>query len=68
PDEKYGKYKFYTIADNENLNVSSKGGWGAMLQQYFATAWIPRNAGTNNFYTANLGNGIGAIGYKAQPV
>lgn len=39
-----------------------------MLQQYFATAWIPRNDGTNNFYTANLGNGIVAIGYKAQPV
>ncbi len=68
PDEKYEKYKFDTIADNENLNVSSKGGWVAMLQQYFATAWIPRNDGTNNFYTANLGNGIVAIGYKAQPV
>ncbi len=25
-----------------------------MLQQYFATAWIPHNDGTNNFYTANL--------------
>ncbi|MFP1557797.1 membrane protein insertase YidC [Escherichia coli] len=34
------KYKFDTIADNENLNISSKGGWVAMLQQYFATAWI----------------------------
>ncbi|MDI8083737.1 YidC/Oxa1 family insertase periplasmic-domain containing protein, partial [Salmonella enterica subsp. enterica serovar Kentucky] len=42
-EEKYEKYKFDTIADNENLNVSSKGGWVAMLQQYFATAWIPRN-------------------------
>ena len=39
-----------------------------MLQQYFATAWIPHNDGTNNFYTANLGNGIAAIGYKSQPV
>ena len=68
PDEKYEKYKFDTIADNENLNISSKGGWVAMLQQYFATAWIPHNDGTNNFYTANLGNGIAAIGYKSQPV
>lgn len=68
PDEKYEKYKFDTIADNENLNISSKGGWVAMLQQYFATAWFPHNDGTNNFYTANLGNGIAAIGYKSQPV
>lgn len=37
-----------------------------MLQQYFATAWIPHNDGTNNFYTANLGNGIAAIGYKSR--
>ncbi|MBJ3816789.1 membrane protein insertase YidC [Shimwellia pseudoproteus] len=68
PDEKYEKYKFDKIADNENLNLSSKGGWVAMLQQYFATAWVPRNNGTNNFYTADLGNGIGAIGYKSEPV
>ena len=39
-----------------------------MLQQYFATAWVPHNDGTNNFYTANLGNGVAAIGYKSQPV
>ena len=40
-----------------------------MLQQYFTTtAWVPQNSGTNNFYTANLGNGIVAIGYKSQPV
>ncbi|WP_423740002.1 YidC/Oxa1 family insertase periplasmic-domain containing protein [Enterobacter roggenkampii] len=37
PDAKYEKYKFDTIADNENLNVSAKGGWVAMLQQYFAS-------------------------------
>ncbi|EOI3548034.1 membrane protein insertase YidC [Cronobacter dublinensis] len=68
PDEKYEKYKFDTIADDENLNVSAKGGWVAMLQQYFATAWVPTNNGTNNFYTANLGNGVAAIGYKSAPV
>ncbi|ELY4664600.1 membrane protein insertase YidC [Cronobacter muytjensii] len=68
PDEKYEKYKFDTIADDENLNVNAKGGWVAMLQQYFATAWVPTNNGTNNFYTANLGNGVAAIGYKSAPV
>ena len=67
-ETKYEKYKFDTIVDNENLNVSTKNGWVAMLQQYFTTAWVPQNTGTNNFYTANLGNGIVAIGYKSQPV
>ncbi|MFO6425728.1 membrane protein insertase YidC [Escherichia coli] len=55
-----------TIADNENLNISSKGGWVAMLQH--SRRRDPHNDGTNNFYTANLGNGIAAIGYKSQPV
>ncbi len=68
PEEKYEKYKFDTIADNENLNINSKGGWVAMLQQYFATAWIPHNDGENNFSTANTGNGVAAITYKAQPI
>ncbi|MBK4714329.1 MULTISPECIES: membrane protein insertase YidC [Tenebrionibacter/Tenebrionicola group] len=66
-DEKYSKYKFDNIADNDNLNVNSQNGWVAMLQQYFATAWIPNASGTNNFYTANLGNGIAAAGYKSAP-
>ncbi|AFJ49038.1 membrane protein insertase YidC [Shimwellia blattae] len=68
PDEKYEKYKFDNIADGDNLNLSSKGGWVAMLQQYFATAWVPRDDITSNFYTVNLGNGVGAIGYKSAPV
>ncbi len=68
PDEKYEKYKFDTIEENDNLNISAKGGWVAMLQQYFATAWIPNSANTSNFYTNNLGNGVAAIGYKSAPV
>ncbi|MDI7417310.1 membrane protein insertase YidC [Cronobacter turicensis] len=68
PDEKYEKYKFDNIADDENLNVNAKGGWVAMLQQYFATAWVPASNVTSNFYTADLGHGVAAIGYKSEPV
>ncbi|XPE53534.1 membrane protein insertase YidC [Shigella flexneri] len=68
PDERDEKYKFDTIAENENLNISSKGGWVAMLQQYFATAWTPYNDAPTTPTPANLGNGIAAIGYKSQPV
>ncbi|MGQ3905661.1 membrane protein insertase YidC [Mixta calida] len=67
-DEKYEKYKFDTIADNENLSTTTANGWVAMLQQYFATAWVPRTAGSNTLYTSNLGNGIAAVGYKSAPV
>ncbi|MBV4367545.1 membrane protein insertase YidC [Erwinia sp. BNK-24-b] len=64
----YEKYKFDKISDNENLNVNTNNGWVAMLQQYFATAWVPRTNGANTLYTSNLGNGIAAVGYKSTPV
>ncbi|WP_409309433.1 membrane protein insertase YidC [Pectobacterium sp. B1J-3] len=63
------KYKKYSFSDmEENLNITTNGGWVAMLQQYFATAWIPTTAGANTFYTSNLGNGQAAIGFKATPL
>ena len=65
-DDKYKKYSFSDM--DENLNITTNGGWVAMLQQYFATAWIPTTAGANTFYTSNLGNGQAAIGFKSAPV
>lgn len=67
-ESKYEKYKFDKIADNENLSAATSNGWVAMLQQYFATAWVPRTQGNNSLYTTNLGNGVAAIGYKSTPV
>ncbi|OSM97708.1 membrane protein insertase YidC [Lonsdalea populi] len=65
-DEKYKKYSFSDM--KEPLNIATQGGWVAMLQQYFATAWIPQANSSNTFYSANLGNGQAAIGFKAAPV
>ncbi|MCO4314036.1 membrane protein insertase YidC [Pectobacterium versatile] len=63
------KYKKYSFSDmDENLNITTNGGWVAMLQQYFATAWIPTTSGANTFYTSKLGNGQAAIGFKSAPV
>ncbi|PWC19980.1 membrane protein insertase YidC [Brenneria roseae subsp. roseae] len=63
------KYKKYSFSDmDENLNITTNGGWVAMLQQYFATAWIPTTAGDNTFYSSRLGNGQAAIGFKSTPV
>ncbi|MFP1743876.1 membrane protein insertase YidC [Lonsdalea quercina] len=65
-DEKYKKYSFSDM--KEPLNIVTQGGWVAMLQQYFATAWVPQANSNNTFYSANLGNGLAAIGFKAAPV
>ncbi|AHG60343.1 membrane protein insertase YidC [Buchnera aphidicola] len=65
---KYEKYKFDTISNNKNLNVITEKGWIAMLQQYFAVAWIPDNLGQNTIYTSSLDNGVVAIGYKSSSI
>jgi len=51
--EKYQKVKFEDMAD-ENLSVSSLGGWSAMTQHYFASAWVPPADQENHFYTKEL--------------
>ncbi|KMW71768.1 membrane protein insertase [Photorhabdus luminescens subsp. luminescens] len=66
-DTKYKKYSFSDI-EGESLSVTTKGGWIAMLQQYFATAWVPAANETSTFYTVALDKGMAAIGYKSAPI
>jgi YidC/Oxa1 family membrane protein insertase len=64
----YEKYDFEDIAD-VNLNQTTQGGWVAMLQHYFVSAWVPK-AEDNNFlysqYKTNTGDAV--IGFKAPTV
>lgn len=62
---KYKKYQFEKILNNENLNIKTKKGWIAMLQQYFVTAWIP-NIENQTFYTNKVNDELVAIGYKSN--
>lgn len=66
-EDKYKKYSFSDIED-ANLNITTQGGWVAMLQQYFATAWIPDAGATHDFYSRYLGGGVVAAGFKSLPV
>ncbi|CUX96155.1 Membrane protein insertase YidC [Candidatus Gullanella endobia] len=66
-EDAYQKYSFKDIK-NKNLNVITDGGWIAMLQQYFGTAWIPFTAGKNIFYSRNLRNGLVTVGFKSTPI
>jgi YidC/Oxa1 family membrane protein insertase len=59
--DKYQKISFSDMAD-KNLDVSSPGGWAAMIQHYFASAWIPPADQDNHFYTKTLPDGRFVIG------
>ena len=50
PEERYEKYKFDEFR-KEPLSIQSDGGWIAMIQHYFAAAWIPEQTENNKFYT-----------------
>jgi len=66
-EEPYEKYDFEDIAD-ANLNQTTKGGWVAMLQHYFVSAWAPNAQDTNQLYTSYSSNGDAVIGFKAPTV
>ncbi|MDD9339003.1 MAG: membrane protein insertase YidC [Providencia heimbachae] len=63
----YKKYSFGDIED-KNLSITTKGGWVAMLQQYFATAWVPASSEKSTFYSIDLDKNSAIIGYKSEPV
>lgn len=52
-EERYNKIKFGDMED-ENLNVSVTDGWVAMIQHYFAAAWIPSTGEQNTAYSRFL--------------
>ncbi|QIZ78220.1 membrane protein insertase YidC [Ferrimonas lipolytica] len=65
-DERYEKYSFDDIAD-ANLNELTQGGWIAMLQHYFVSAWVPSATNNNELYTRHVGN-YAIIGAKQPSV
>lgn len=48
--EKYEKVD-YSDMEEADLNVTTIGGWSAMIQHYFASAWVPPQDQKNTFYT-----------------
>ena len=50
PEKPYEKIEFSDMA-KQLLERESSGGWVAMIQHYFAGAWIPDQATINRFYS-----------------
>jgi YidC/Oxa1 family membrane protein insertase len=49
-ETKYEKVTFDDMEDSQ-LRLESKGGWIAMIQHYFLSAWIPKQQEVNLIYT-----------------
>ena len=43
----------------QDLNISTTGGWASMVQHYFISAWVPTAKQTNQIYSRVYGNTYG---------
>jgi len=66
-EDRYEKYDFDDI-EEANLNKVTAGGWVAMLEHYFVSAWVPRAEDTNQLYTTYSNNFEAVVGFKAPAV
>lgn len=66
PDEHYNKLKFTNFND-EKLNLQAKGGWVAIVQHYFVSAWIPNPSYTAQLESRNTGD-YHIIGFRSPMV
>jgi len=62
-EDRYNKFKFGDFED-EKLNITTTGGWVAMIEHYFVSSWIPKDSGNNQLYSSYTQNGEAIIGFK----
>ena len=61
----YEKIPFKDFDDkDEELNKTIKGGWAAILEKYFVSAWIPQQDENNTFYS----NFVPSNGYQESHI
>jgi len=63
-DERYAKVKFDDV-DDGRYQAEVTGGWMAMLQHYFLSAWVANADEQNRYYGVRHGDGTYTFGYTA---
>ncbi|WKD49843.1 membrane protein insertase YidC [Microbulbifer spongiae] len=67
PEENYFKQDFEEIAEKPTRETI-EGGWVAMVQHYFLSAWIPPQDARNTFELKELSDGLFRMGFTAPQV
>ena len=62
PDQRFAKFDFEDMAEDP-FRADLPGGWIAMLQHYFVSAWVPEVDNTYRFRTRQTRSGDNIIGY-----
>ena len=61
-EQRFEKFDFEEMAENP-FKADVQGGWIAMLQHYFVSAWVPTATDTHRYRTRHTNNGFNIIGY-----
>lgn len=61
PDDHFAKYTFEDIAESP-VKQQIQGGWVALVQHYFISAWVPDADQVNNYSMRTTRNGFNIIG------
>ncbi|MBQ1783973.1 MAG: membrane protein insertase YidC [Gammaproteobacteria bacterium] len=61
-DKRYEKLTFEQLGSDDRLKETTLGGWVAMLQHYFVSAWVPVAGDSNELFSNNNGS-LGDVGY-----
>ncbi|MBE9539423.1 MAG: membrane protein insertase YidC [Proteobacteria bacterium] len=64
PDDRFTKFSFEDM-EEEPFKAQLPGGWVAMIQHYFLSAWIPNPDQTHNYSTRVTGSGFNIAGFTS---
>ena len=64
PDDRFTKFSFEDM-EEEPFKAQLPGGWIAMIQHYFLSAWIPNPDQTHNYSTRVTGSGFNIAGFTS---
>ena len=64
PDDRYRKISFGDMED-ETFRITQTGGWIAILQHYFLSAWVPAADQSHSYYARQLANGLYYAGFQS---
>ena len=68
PEKNYAKFDFSDLEDN-SVQTTIEGGWVAMVQHYFISAWIPPEKDINRFTLRKLSNqDIYLMSFTGSPI
>ena len=67
PDDRFTKFSFDDMAE-EPFKASLPGGWIAMIQHYFLSAWIPNPEQSHTYSTRVTNGGFNIAGFTSPPL